>query len=64
MEYAVVVTLDLDIKVLDSTKPEEVEKITENTVRIALDNIERGTKIKMIRTKLLGLSEKLPGSDE
>lgn len=59
MEYAVMVVLDLDIKVLDSTKPEEVEKITESTVRIRLDEMF-GIKIKMLRTKLLGLSKDKP----
>jgi len=58
MEYAVMVVLDLDIKVLDSTKPEEVEEITKNTVEIYLEGRERGVKIKMLRTKLLGLVEK------
>jgi len=57
MEYAVMVVLDLDVKVLDSTKASEVEKIAENIVRIALEGAERGIKIKMLRTKLLGLTE-------
>ncbi|MBA7670180.1 hypothetical protein ES703_78324 [subsurface metagenome] len=59
MEYAVLVTLDLDVKVLDSTKAEEVEKITENVVRMHLDG-SHGVKIKMLRTKLLGLSKDKP----
>lgn len=54
MEYAVMVVLDLDVKVRDSTKAEEVEKITGNVVRMHLDG-EHGVKIKMMRTKLLGL---------
>ena len=59
MKYAVMVVLDLDVDVLDSTKPEEVENITKNTVEIYLAGRgERGVKIKMIRTKLLGLAEK------
>lgn len=57
MEYAVMVVLDLDVKVRDSTKAEEVEKITGNVVRMHLDG-EHGVKIKMLRTKLLGLVEK------
>lgn len=56
MKYAVVVNLDLDVKVLDSTKAEEVEKITENIVRIRLGDAE-GVQIKMLRMKLLGLVE-------
>lgn len=64
MEYAVMVVLDLDVKVLDSTKPEEVEKITENLVRIHLEGLVGSVgKIRMLRAKLLGLSEKLPGND-
>jgi len=59
MEYAVLVTLDLDIKVLDSTKAEEVEKITENVVRMLLEG-KNGVKIKFLRTKLLGLSKDNP----
>jgi len=55
MKYAVMVVLDLDVKVLDSTKAEEVEKVTENIVRIRLEE-EWGIKIKMLRTKLLGLA--------
>lgn len=57
MEYAVVVILGLDVKVLDSTKASEVEKITEKTVRIGLESAERGIRIKTLRTKLLGKTE-------
>ena len=64
MEYAVVVILDLDVKVLDSTKALEVEKITENIVRTKLEGGEKGVKVRTLRTKLLGLSEKLPGHPE
>jgi len=48
----------LDIDVLDSTNASEVEEITKNTVEIYLEGRERGVKIKMLRTKLLGLVEK------
>lgn len=58
MEYAVMVVLDLDVEVLDSTKPKEVEKITEIRVRTALEVDRRKIKVKMLRTKLLGLVEK------
>ena len=57
-KYAVMVVLDLDIDVLDSTNASEVEEITKNTVEIYLEGRERGVKIKMLRTKLLGLVEK------
>lgn len=63
MKYAVMVVLDLDIKILDSTKAEEVEKITGNVVRMQLEG-EHGVRIKMMRTKLLGLVEKLPAREE
>ena len=61
MEYAVMVVLDLDVKVLDSTKAEEVEKITENLIRIHLEGLVGSVgKIKMLRAKLLGLSKDMP----
>lgn len=55
MEYAVMVVLDLDVRVLDSTKASEVEKVTGNIVRMYLEGQKSGVKIKMMRTKLLGL---------
>ena len=58
MEYAVMVVLDLDVKVLDSTKPEEVENILKKLIEINLEGITQGIKIRMLRTKLLGLVEK------
>lgn len=58
MKYAVKVVLDLDVTVQDSTKASEVEKITENIVRIGLEGGERGIKIKILRTKLLGIPER------
>jgi len=58
VEYAVMVVLDLDVKVLDSTKPEEVENILKKLIEINLEGITQGIKIRMLRTKLLGLVEK------
>lgn len=60
-KYAVMVVLDLDVDVLDSTKASEVEDITKNTVQIYLEGRQRGVKIRMIRAKLLGLAEKKEG---
>jgi len=53
-KYAVMVLMDLDVQVMDSTKPKEVEKITENRIRIALGVERRKLGITMLRTKLLG----------
>ncbi len=56
-KYAVLVVLDLDVRVLDSIKTSEVEKVTETIVRMHLESEKRGIKIKMLRTKLLGEAE-------
>ncbi len=56
-KFAVMVVLDLDISILDSTPASEVERITENIVLVALRQPEKITDIKMLRTKLLGLVE-------
>ena len=56
-KYAVMVVLDLDISIRDSTPSSEVERITENIVVVALRQLEKITDIKMLRTKLLGLVE-------
>jgi len=60
----VVVNLDMDVKVLDSKKASEVEKITKNIVRAGLEGGEKGIKVRTLRTKLLGSSEKLPAMKE
>jgi len=57
-KYAVMVVLDLDISIRDSTPSSEVERITENIVVVALRQPEKITDIRMLRTKLLGLAEK------
>lgn len=57
-KYAVMIVLDLDVEVLDSTEPREVETVAETRVRTALKVDSKKVKIKMLRTKLLGLAEK------
>ena len=56
-KHAVLVTMDLNVDLLDSTPVEEVEKITKNVVRILVDKKE-GCEIKSLRAKLLGKAEK------
>ena len=60
MEYAVLVTLDLDVKVLDSTKAEEVERITAYIVRTLVDK-RMDCEVKNLGVKLLGKAEKFDG---
>lgn len=61
IKYAVLVTMDLDIELMDDVKPSEVEKKTENYVRIAIETKGSGGRgvgeIRMLRTKLLGLAK-------
>ena len=65
MKYAVLVVLDLDVAALDGEDARlKVEKLTEDRVRTGLETAGRGITIKMMRTKLLGLSEKLPAGEE
>ena len=59
-KHAVLVTMDLNVDLLDSTPVEEVEKITENIMRI-LVNKNMGCRIKSLRAKLLGKAEKFDG---
>ena len=59
-KHAVLVTMDLNVDLLDSTPVEEVEKITKNTVRILVDK-NLGCEIKSLRAKLLGKAEKFDG---
>ena len=59
-KYAVVINMDLNVDLLDSTPIEEVEKITRNVVRILVDKKE-GCEIKSLRAKLLGKAEKFDG---
>ena len=59
-KYALLVTVDLNVDLLDSTPIKEVEKITKNIVRILVDKKE-GCEIKSLRAKLLGKAEKFDG---
>jgi len=59
-KYALLVTVDLNVDLLDSTPVEEVEKITKNVVRILVDKKD-GCEIKGLRAKLLGKAEKFDG---
>ena len=56
-KHAVLVTMDLNVGLLDSTTVEDVEKITKNIVRILVDK-KMGCEIKSLRAKLLGKAEK------
>ncbi len=56
-KYAVMVVLDLDVVLKDNKKVSEVEKATENIVRIYFEGEESRVKIKILRTKFLGLAE-------
>ena len=56
-KYAVMVVLDLDVVLEDNKKVSEVEKATENLVRIYFEGNESRAKIKILRTKFLGLAE-------
>jgi len=56
-KYAVMIVLDLDVVLEDNKKVSEVEKATENLVRIYFEGEESRTKIKILRTKFLGLAE-------
>ena len=59
-KYALLVTVDLNVDLLDSTPIEEVEKITRNVVRILVDKKD-GCEIKSLRVKLLGKAEMFDG---
>jgi len=59
-KYAVLVSMDLNVELLDSTPVKEVEKITRNVVRILVDG-KTGLEIKHLRIKLLGKAEKFDG---
>jgi len=59
-KYALLVTVDLNVDLLDSTPIEEVEKITKNVVRILVDKKD-GCEIKSLRAKLLGKAERFDG---
>ena len=52
-KFAVMVVLDLDMEMLESTKSAEVERLTASKVRTGLENAGKGIKIRMLRTKLL-----------
>lgn len=65
MKYAVMVVLDLDVAALDGEDAcLKVEKLTEDRVRTGLETAGRGITVRKLRTKLLGLSEELPGHPE
>jgi len=59
-KYAVLVNMDLNVELLDSTSIKEVEKITKNVVRILVDKKD-GCEIKSLRAKLLGKAERFDG---
>lgn len=58
MEYAVIVSLDVDVYVPDDTEASEVEQITEERVRSTIMNRGEGIRVKGVRAKSLGKSEK------
>ena len=51
-KHAILVMVDVDANVLDSTPVEEVEKITKNKIRILL-NGRKGLKVTRMSTKYL-----------
>ncbi len=59
-KYAVMVVLDLDVDVQAQIKAQDIEKYTEDLLRVELEKTTQGIKINQIRTKMLGLSENLP----
>lgn len=59
-KYAVLVNMDLNVELLDSTLVKDVEKITRNVVRILVDG-KTGLEIKNLRIKLLGKAERFDG---
>jgi len=59
-KYAVLVNMDLNVELLESTSVKEAEKITRNVVRILVDK-KNGCEIKSLRVKLLGKAEKFDG---
>ena len=59
-KYTVLVNMDLNVELLDSTSIKEVEKITKNVVRILVDKKD-GCEIKSLRAKLLGKAERFDG---
>jgi len=59
-KYALLVSMDLNVELLDSTTIKDVEKITRNIVRI-LVNKKMGCEIKNLGIKLLGKAEKFDG---
>jgi len=59
-KYAVLVTMDLNVGVLDSTSIKDVEKITAYIVRTLVDK-KMDCEVKSLRTKLLGKAEKFDG---
>jgi len=59
-KYALLVTVDLNVDLLDSTTIKDVEKITKNIIRILVDK-KQGCEIKNLRAKLLGKAETFDG---
>jgi len=57
IKYAVMVVLDLDVEVQAQIKAQDIERYTEDLVRVELEKTTQGIKIQMIRTKMLGLAE-------
>lgn len=60
IKYAVLVNMDLNVELLDSTPVKDVEKITERIVRILVDK-KMDCEIKNLGIKLLGKAEKFDG---
>jgi len=60
IKYAVLVTMDLNVGLLDSTSIKDVEKITAKIVRILVDK-KMDCEIKNLGIKLLGKAERFDG---
>ena len=55
-KYAVSVVIDLNISLRESTRADEVERITGNTLRILVDK-KSGCEIKRLTTTLFGKAD-------
>jgi len=60
VKYAVLVNMDLNVGLLDSTSVKDVEKITAYIVRTLVDK-RMDCEVKNLGVKLLGKAEKFDG---
>jgi len=60
IKYAIVISMDLNVGLLDSTPVKDVEKITAHIVRTLVDK-KMDCEVKNLGIKLLGKAEKFDG---